>query len=145
MKGSFVARRSMGDMIRDRHPFLMTPDSTVADACAALYRRRIGAVLVTEPDGALVGIFTGRDAVRCLAEGRDPHVTLLRDVMTIHPIILTPEQSAQDAIHLFTHGGFRHLPICRDGRAVGIVSLFDFRSMKQAHFKERDGFLTREH
>ena len=133
--------RSMGEIVRDQRPLAMGPETTVAAACAAMHKRRIGAVLVVEDTDRLVGIFTGRDAVRCLAEGLDAKHTKLRQVMTANPITLTPEQHAMDALRLLGDGGFRHLPICRpDGRVCGIVSRYDFRAKEHARVDEETGF-----
>jgi CBS domain-containing protein len=135
-----MRERSMAEIIRDQHPLSLPPDATVAEACAAMHRRRVGAVLVTEADDRLLGIFTGRDAVHCLAQGCDASHAKLRDVMTPNPITLAPGQSAMDALRLLDNCGFRHLPICRDGRVCGIVSRYDFRAMEHARMDEETGF-----
>jgi CBS domain-containing protein len=65
-------------------------------------------VLVT--DGArLVGTFTGRDAVRTLAEGRSPAETTLATVMTADPDTIAPDANAIDALRQMAHCGYRHL------------------------------------
>jgi CBS domain-containing protein len=132
--------RAMAEIVRDQRPLVIGPDATVAEACAAMDRRRVGAVLVAEAGDRLVGIFTGRDAVRCLAEGGDARHTPLHRVMTRDPVTLTPEQHAMDALRLFEDCGFRHLPICRDGRVRGIVSRYDFRAMEHARLDEETRF-----
>ncbi|WP_372623027.1 CBS domain-containing protein [Falsiroseomonas sp.] len=132
--------RTMAEIIRDQHPLSMRPDATVAEACAAMYQRRVGAVLVTEASDHLAGIFTGRDAVRCLAQGCDARHTKLREVMTAKPVTLAPEQSAIEALRLLDNCGFRHLPVCRDGRVFGVVSRYDFRAMEHARLDEETGF-----
>ncbi len=135
-----MRERTMDEMIHDRRPLAMRPDATVAEACAAMHQRRVGAVLVTEPEDRLVGIFTGRDAVRCLAEGCDARHTRLRDVMTKDPVTLAPKQSAMEALRLLDNCGFRHLPVCRDGQVCGIVSRYDFRAKEHARMDEETGF-----
>ncbi|WP_270935437.1 CBS domain-containing protein [Falsiroseomonas oryzae] len=132
--------RSMAEIIRNQSPLALGPDTTVADACAAMHRRRVGAVLVTEGDGRLLGIFTGRDAVRCLAEGCDARATSLRQVMTPNPVTLAPDQPAMAALRLLDDCGFRHLPVCRDGRVCGIVSRYDFRAREHARLDEETGY-----
>ena len=104
-----MPHRSMGEMVRDQHPLTMGPDATVQEACAAMHRRRVGAVLVTDPVGRLLGIFTGRDAVHFLSHGRDSAEIRLAEAMTRHPICLPPEGNAMDALHMMADGGFRHL------------------------------------
>lgn len=135
-----MRNRAMAEIIRDQRSLMMRPEATVAAACAAMHRRRVGAVLVVEAGDRLVGIFTGRDAVRCLAEGGDAAQTRLDRVMTRNPLTLTPDQQAMDALRLLDNCGFRHLPICRDGRVCGIVSRYDFRAMEHARLDEETGF-----
>jgi hypothetical protein len=63
--------------------------------------RRIGAVLVTEGDHRLLGIFTGRDAVhRVLAEGKSAARTKLAEVMTRDPDTMPPGRTAIEALRL---------------------------------------------
>jgi CBS domain-containing protein len=93
--------------------------------------RRVGAVLVTEGDRCLVGIFTGRDAVhRVLAEGKDTAHTTVGEVMTREPDTIPPGKIAIEALRLMEDRRYRHLPIVDDGRVVGIVSRFDFSGME---------------
>ena len=63
--------REMAEIIRNQKPVTLPPSATVQEACKHMHQHRIGAVLVTSNKGELVGIFTGRDAVRVLAEGKD--------------------------------------------------------------------------
>ena len=135
-----MRERTMGEMVRDQNPLTLGPDTTVAEACAAMYARRVGAVLIVEPGNRLAGIFTGRDAVRCLAEGLDAKHTKLSQVMTAGCITLKPEQHAMDALRLLSDCGFRHLPICRDGQVIGIVSRYDFRAREQGRMDDESGF-----
>jgi CBS domain-containing protein len=135
-----MRERTMADIIRDQNPLAMPAGATVAEASRAMHGRRVGAVLVTEPDGRLLGIFTGRDAVRCLAEGCDAQHTRLRQVMTPNPVTLAPGQTAMEALRLLDNCGFRHLPVCRDGRVCGIVSRYDFRAKEHARLDEESGF-----
>ncbi len=132
-----MTQRKMGDMIRDRAPVALTADAPVIDACRMMRERRIGAVLVTDGDDRLIGIFTGRDAVcRVLAEGLDPAATPLADVMTADPDTIAPGTTAIEALRLMQDGGYRHVPIAEGGRVVGIVSTGDFRGLEKARLDE---------
>mgnify|MGYP001198540038 CR=1 FL=1 len=135
-----MRERTMGEMVRDQRPLTLGPDATVAEACAAMHQRRVGAVLVVEQGDRLAGILTGRDAVRCLADGLDAKHTKLSQVMTKGCVTLAPDQHAKDALRMLSDCGFRHLPICRDGRVVGIVSRYDFRAREQMRMDEETGF-----
>jgi CBS domain-containing protein len=119
-------QRLMSEMVRNRRPVTVGPETTVADACRVMQARRIGAVLVTDDEAHLKGIFTGRDAVRLLANGVDPHQPV-SGVMTAECWSMKPGSTAIDALRLMEDGGFRHVPVVEDGRVVGIVSWGDFR------------------
>jgi CBS domain-containing protein len=95
-----------------------------------MWECRVGAALIADKDQRLVGIFTGRDAVRSLAEGRNAATTPLAQVMTPNPVTITPECSAIDALHAMRDRGFRHLPVVDCGRVVGIVSRSHFKGME---------------
>ena len=106
--------------------------------------RRVGAVLVTEGDCRLVGIFTGRDAVhRVLAEGKSAARTTLEEVMTPNPDTMPPSKIAIEALRLMEDGRYRHLPIVDDGKVVGIVSRFDFSGIELDRLDEETGLWER--
>ena len=132
--------RNFGHVTLEHCPITLIQTASVAEACDRMRDGQAGAVLVVNNAEMLVGIFTGRDAVRCLAEGCDAAHTPVERVMTRNPDTLTPEQGAIDALRLFHDGGFRHLPICRDGRVRGIVSRYDFRSREHARLDEETGY-----
>jgi CBS domain-containing protein len=86
---------------------------------------RCGSVLVVDHD-RLVGIFTGRDAVeRVFAQGRDPDLTFLAEVMTAQPDTIGPNERVEDAIRRMDEFGYRHLPVVEGERAVGVLSVRD--------------------
>jgi CBS domain-containing protein len=136
-----MTQRTMGEIVRDQKPLMMGPAASVAEACGAMYARRVGAVLVVDDAQRLQGIFTGRDAVRLLAQGLDAKATALEAVMTRNPSTLGAGVRAQEALQLMADAGFRHVPIVKDGRVAGIVSRYDFRAMEQARMDEATGFL----
>jgi CBS domain-containing protein len=72
-----VTNRKLSALIKDQNPLTMTANQTVQHACRRMWERRVGAALVTGVNHALAGIFTGRDAVRAVAEGKDPATTPL--------------------------------------------------------------------
>ena len=135
--------RDMAEIIRNQKPLTMPPSATVQDACTKMHQHRIGAVLVTNPRGELIGIFTGRDAVRVLAEGKDATTTHLRQVMTKEPHHLPPRHTAIDALRLMRDGGFRHVPVVHEGLVIGIVSRGDFRGLEQDRLDEETGIWER--
>jgi len=132
--------RKLSDIILHQQPLIMDESATVMEACRRMRDSRAGSVLVTGEAGSLAGIFTGRDAVcRVLAERRDAAETRLGDVMTRAPQTMSPEQTAIDALRLMWDGGFRHVPLVRNGKILGVVSRGDFKGLEHnRHEDERD-------
>lgn len=102
-----------------------TADRSVAEALALLAQRRIGVVPVMDGE-QVVGIFSERDVIHCLAAhgsaGLDQPV---RGVMTSPAITVDSREGVLGALALMTHRRIRHLPVVEDGRLVGLVSIGD--------------------
>lgn len=129
--------RRLSDIVYHQDPVALRPSASVKEACECMRARRTGSVLVTDDSGRLAGIFTGRDAVtRVLAAGKDAAQTKLADVMTAAPVTMTPDKTAIDALRLMWDGGFRHIPIVKNGEVVGVVSRGDFKGIEQDRLDE---------
>jgi len=136
--------RALSTIIRNRNPLTLPPDAPIREACRLMREHHVGAVLVVDAEGSLVGIFTGRDAVgRILAEGRDPTTLTLADVMTCQPDCLSAGRDAVEAMHQMRNGGFRHLPVMEGSKLVGIVSHGDFHGMEHATFDDQTNIWER--
>jgi CBS domain-containing protein len=133
----------MSEIIRNQTPLTLPPTATVQEACKRMHERRVGAVLVTDAKRALIGIFTGRDAVRFLAAAKDPTNTTLRAAMTREPQAMPPGRTAIEALRLMQDGGFRHVPVVERGVVVGIVSQGDFRGLEHDRLDVETGFWER--
>jgi CBS domain-containing protein len=131
-----MTNRRIGLIVKSPDPLVLPPDDTVQHACQCMSERRVGAVLVAGADRHLAGIFTGRDAVRAVAEGRNAADTRLAEVMTRDPDTIAPERTAIDALRAMSDGGFRHLPVVKEGRIVGIVSRGDFQGLELDRLEE---------
>jgi len=134
----------MSDLVRNQNPLILPPNASVKEAARQMRDRQFGAVLVAESGDRLVGIFTGRDAVaRVLAEGLNAETTTLAEVMTPAPDTITPHATAIEALRLMQDAHCRHLPICEQGRVVGIVSWGDFRRLEHDRLDEETGLWER--
>ncbi len=102
------------------------PDKTVADAAAMLSRLRIGA-LVVSPDGVTVdGILSERDVVRELGKSGEGCLKwTVADMMTREIVTCSPSDKADQILSAMTEGRFRHLPVMRDGKMIGLISIGD--------------------
>lgn len=112
--------------LKGREVVTVAPDMTLADAAVTLYEHRIGAVVVTEPNGKILGIFTERDLVRAVAaKGAAALQTGVSDVMTKNVTRCNEESTTDDLMEIMTGGRFRHLPVEANGRLAGIISIGD--------------------
>lgn len=104
-------------------PNLVAPGDSVLTAIRLMQKTRHGNVQVVE-GGKLVGIFTERDALDRLAGERiDLASVPVREVMTSNPLCLTEDDVLAFAVHRMAVGNYRHIPIVRDGRPVGFLSV----------------------
>ena len=100
-------------------------EETIADAVMLLSQNNIGALVVTEGAGEVVGIVSERDIVR-LAAKQGPFLdALVVDVMTSNVIVGVPEDDIMFVAHVMTENRFRHIPIIDAKRLIGIISIGD--------------------
>jgi CBS domain-containing protein len=118
---------------------------TLAHAAQALGERRVGATVVTDAAGAVLGILSERDIVRAVgAHGAEALQAPISKYMTGSPTTVTGDADIDELMRLMTQGRFRHLPVVEDGRLVGIVSIGDIvKHHVDALHHERD--LLREY
>jgi len=139
-----MTNRQMAEIIRHQKPLTMPPDASLQEACKRMHARKVGAVLVIDAKGKLVGIVTGRDVVRAGSRAKHPMETALKDVMTKKPVCMAPGATAIEALRLMRDGGFRHVPVVDEaGLLHGIVSRGDFRGLEQDRLDEETGYWER--
>jgi CBS domain-containing protein len=102
------------------------PEESVSVAARTLTHYNIGALPVCGKDGTMCGMVTDRDLViRCLAAGKDPESTRIREIMTGNVVTAKPDMEASVAAHLMGQKQVRRLPVVENGRLCGMVSLGD--------------------
>ncbi len=110
---------------KGRDIYSVRPDDTVLHALQMMESKNVGALVVKE-DERLVGIFTERHYARkVFLKGRSSPKTLIREVMETDVLYVEPGQTAEACMALMTEKRIRHLPVLRDGRLIGIVSIGD--------------------
>ncbi len=115
------------------------PDESVAVAARTLAHYNIGALPVCGSDGRMCGLVTDRDIVtRCLASGRSPSATTVRDVMTTNVICARPDMDAALAAGLMGREQIRRLPVMENGRLCGMVSLGDLAVKEESSIDAGD-------
>ena len=104
----------------------IAPGESVEVAARTLTHYNIGALPVCSPEGKLCGMVTDRDLVtRCVAAGRKPSNTTVREVMTGKVEQAQPDMDVSVAAHLMGRQQVRRLPVVENGKLCGMVTLGD--------------------
>lgn len=102
------------------------PDRTIDEAIHLLAEKSIGALVVADAAGAVIGMLSERDVMRALAhEGATAFDSPVSGYMTAKVVTCTRATSMDELMEWMTQGRFRHLPVVEDGQLVGVISIGD--------------------
>ena len=102
------------------------PEAKVFEALGLMAKKGIGALVVVDKDEEVIGILSERDYARkIILMGRQSQDTPVKDIMTKEVYGVHYETTAQECMALMTDKHFRHLPVCKDGKLAGIISIGD--------------------
>ncbi|WP_163272631.1 CBS domain-containing protein [Chelativorans alearense] len=111
---------------KGRDVVTIAADKTLGEAAALLADRGIGAIVVKSGDDRISGILSERDIVRVIAgEGPGALKKPVSAVMTARVKVCREDHTVTEVMQIMTEGRFRHLPVEKDGRLAGIVSIGD--------------------
>lgn len=117
----------------------VAPGESVDVAARTLTHYNIGALPVCGTDGKLCGLVTDRDLVtRCLASGRTPAQTTVREVMSREVRVAQPDMDAAVAAHLMGSRQVRRLPVVENGKLCGMLSLGDLAKREESAMDAAD-------
>jgi CBS domain-containing protein len=104
----------------------IAPTATIAEAVELLCRKRIGALVVSAGGAEPQGILSERDIVHGLgAQGASLLDRRVQDLMTKTVVTCSPQDRLADLMALMTERRIRHIPVLRNGRLAGLVSIGD--------------------
>ena len=109
------------------------PSASIGEAAEKMMDAGVGAVVVMEDMARIVGIVTERDILRAVAQRARAAEARVRQWMTESVVTIEPETTIPDAAKMMFENNFRHLPVMKDGRLRGIVSL---RRLSQWEFEQ---------
>lgn len=105
--------------------FSIDPNATVYRALELMVERDVGSLLVMD-NGKFVGIFTERDYARkVMLKGKSSKDTYIHDIMSEHPITVTPDATVEECMSLMTKRYIRYLPVLEENKLVGLISIGD--------------------
>ncbi len=104
----------------------LTATESIYAALSMLVSNKIGAVLVTDPQGGIAGILSERDLVRAMHKyGKDLFDKHVGDLMTTTVVTCSPKDPVAAIMGMMTSQRFRHVPVLEDGKLVGMISIGD--------------------
>ena len=122
-----IERRLMSDHISrliPRDPLKISPDTSVREAIERIVKTGRNCALVVDADGTIVGLFTERDVLNRVALQYDTVADHpVREFMTADPERLCPNDPVVFGLNRMMVGGYRHIPIEEEGKALGVVSV----------------------
>jgi CBS domain-containing protein len=113
------------DLVQDRELFCVEEDATVTEAANQMADLHVGAIVVMRGE-QLRGVFSERDIMkRVIVESLDPRTTVVRDVMSTDVVTIDECAELGEAMELMQVKNCRHLPVTRETRVVGFLSMRD--------------------
>jgi len=114
---------------------------TIKDAMDAIMKNKIGALPVVDDDN-LVGIVTERDLFKAFYENGEAVLQkLVADIMTTNLVVGLLDDDIDSVEALMTNNRFRHLPIIKNNKLFGIVSIGDVVKMMASDLKVENRYL----
>ncbi len=110
--------------IMSERPVSVTPETDVVTAAVRMAEHALGALPVCER-GHVVGIITDRDIVFRYFAGGGHDGRLVAHYMTRDPVTIDPERSLERAEELMARHHVRRIPVCEEGRLVGMIAQGD--------------------
>jgi CBS domain-containing protein len=106
--------------------YTIGPERFISEAVQELHKRNIGALLVVDETGAILGIVTERDILRvCESQAHRLAEIPIREEMTTDLLIALPDDDLNYVSSVMTQKRIRHVPVVAEGRLVGVVSIGD--------------------
>ncbi|MDR3408727.1 MAG: CBS domain-containing protein [Methylovirgula sp.] len=130
---------------KGREVITAQPHRTLLEICEILASRRIGAVVIVDARGKMLGILSERDIVRAIGErGAQALDDPASSHMTTEVVTIAEEETLLATVERMNIGRFRHMPIMKDGRLNGLISIGDVVKFRLAEM-EREQSALREY
>jgi CBS domain-containing protein len=103
----------------------IAPSTPLSKAMAAMKQDEGGCAIICAEDGSIVGIFTERDLLtKIVGQQIDLNAPVSK---WMSPVVatLTSEATIGDAVSIMNDKGYRNVPLVKNGKLVGSISVFD--------------------
>lgn len=111
---------------KGRHVVTAPPHLPLRDVAVELMRHGIGALVIVDSRGELIGLISERDIVAAIATcGADALNEPASEHMQVNPVAAYENDTVDATMETMTLERRRHLPVLREGRLAGLVSIGD--------------------
>lgn len=117
------------------HLIKVTPDHSFTALCRLLFQLNIHHLPVVDHNGKLIGIISSNDVLKAYGSKVTGYRKIdeqwlndnisVYDLMSPDPVVISPDASLEEAMHLFKNKGFQSLPVIEDDLLVGIITTRD--------------------
>ncbi len=108
----------------------ISPAECIGEAGKRMREKSVGCLVATI-DGGIKGIITDRDLLACIGQSHDPYRCNVADHMSRPVIVLGPEEDHLTAANVMCKKQIKRLPIAKDGKLLGIISLSDLAALAE--------------
>jgi CBS domain-containing protein len=115
-------------ILRDKggQVYSVAESATLKEAAELLDARKVGAMVILNEGGQLIGVISERDIIRAVARGGAPALkSTVAESMTRSVVTARPSETIEAAMERMTDRRIRHLPVVEGGRLLGVVSIGD--------------------
>ncbi len=119
---------NLAELLRGKNQVIhkIRAQQNIADAAVSMTENKIGALLVEDDSGGIVGIISERDIVGGMGpHGADLHDVAVSELMTADVIRCSPQDTVNEAMAMMTDRRIRHLPVFDGDELVGFISIGD--------------------
>jgi CBS domain-containing protein len=110
--------------IMNKKVIVAKPEVTLKEASEVMSKLHIGSLIITQ-DEKIVGILTGTDVLKSVAQGKNPDATSVEEIMSKDVKTISPDKSIQDAVDLMVKHKIKKLPVVDGKKLLGMITASD--------------------
>lgn len=125
------------DILKIKGGFVYTvnEDEQICKVLDAFVEKKIGSCMVEDKEHNFIGVMTEKDAIKCFGNVQNFSDIKIKDIMTKKEdvIIVSEDDSMQYAMSIMTENRIKHLPVMKDSKIIGVISIGDIVKAQLEH------------
>ena len=127
---------------RPRRLVSLPPTATAVEAAAVMKSENVGAILVRDDRGRLLGVLSERNLALAIAtRGARLFRSRIGELMSVGKPTVGPDDAIRDVMRVMTERRARHMPVLEGETLVGLVSVGDLLKARLAEKTEENAVL----